>query len=161
MLQGEAYSREQRTTLDMELVASIVGNVRKPEDGSIFIEIDQQYWDAAYQLDKFSHIIVLWWITGRDDAESRKHLQDYPPQADAELSGIFASRSPVRPTPIGLSIVAIEKIDNDKRRIYIDQIDAFDDTPVVDIKPYMPSSDRVDDARVPAWFRDNIPRYTT
>jgi tRNA-Thr(GGU) m(6)t(6)A37 methyltransferase TsaA len=161
MLQGEAYSREQRITLDMKLVASTVGYVRKPEDSSIFIEIDKQYWDAAYQLDKFSHIIVLWWITGRDDATSRRHLQDYPPQADAELSGIFASRSPVRPTPIGLSIVAIEKIDNGKCRIYIDQIDAFDDTPVVDIKPYMPSSDRVDDARVPVWFRDNIPRYTT
>lgn len=145
----------------MELVASIVGNVRKPEDGSIFIKIDRQYWEAAYQLDKFSHIIVLWWITGRDDPTSRTHLQDYPPQDNAELSGIFASRSPVRPTPIGLSIVAIKKIDEDRRRIYIDQIDAFDETPVVDIKPYMPSSDRVDNARVPSWFRDNTPRYTT
>ncbi len=145
----------------MELVATIVGNVRKPEDDSIFIEINKQYWDAAYQLDKFSHIIVLWWITERDDAASRKHLQNHPPQINAELSGVFASRSPVRPTPIGLSIVAIEKIDNNSCRIYIDQIDAFDGTPVVDIKPYMPSSDRVDDARVPSWFQDNIPRYTT
>lgn len=89
------------------------------------------------------------------------NLQDYPPQANAELSGVFASRSPARPTPIGLSIVALQHLDQATRRIYIDQIDAHHDTPVVDIKPYMPFSDKVDKAKVPDWFRENKPRYTS
>ncbi|MHA2427157.1 MAG: tRNA (N6-threonylcarbamoyladenosine(37)-N6)-methyltransferase TrmO [Candidatus Hermodarchaeia archaeon] len=144
----------------MTFTASVVGYVRKPEDELIFIEIEAQYWEATLQVDQFSHIIVLWWITGHDNPTSRANLADFPPQDAAELSGVFASRSPARPTPIGLSIVAIQKIDKDSRRIYIDQIDAHDETPVVDIKPYMPFSDRVDNARYPIWFQDNEPRYT-
>ncbi len=145
----------------MDLQATIIGYVKKPKEDQIFIELLERYWAGALQLDQFSHMIVLWWITGRDSTTYRSNLQDYPPQANAELSGIFASRSPARPTPVGLSIVAINQVDDDTHRIYIDQIDAFDETPVIDIKPYMPSSDRVDKARVPPWFRDNIPRYTT
>jgi tRNA (Thr-GGU) A37 N-methylase len=60
-----------------------------------------------------------------------------------------------------LSIVAIIEVDEKNHRIKIDQIDANDETPIVDIKPYMPFSDRVDEAQVPKWFEDNTPRYTT
>ncbi len=144
----------------MTMRVTTIGQILKNDD-QIAIDIDPKYWDAALQVDKFSHIIVLWWITGRDNLQDRSNLKDYPPQSDAEMSGVFASRSPARPTPIGHSIVAITGIDNKHHRIEIDQIDAFDGTPVVDIKPYMPSSDRVDDARVPSWFKDNVSRYTT
>jgi tRNA-Thr(GGU) m(6)t(6)A37 methyltransferase TsaA len=145
----------------MNLCASIVGYIRKSDDESIFIEIEPQYWDATLQVNQFSHIIVLWWITGHDNPTSRMNLADFPPQETAKLSGVFASRSPARPTPIGLSIVAIQSVDVSTRRIYIDQIDAHHDTPVIDIKPYMPFSDKVDKAKVPSWFHDNEPRYTT
>jgi tRNA-Thr(GGU) m(6)t(6)A37 methyltransferase TsaA len=145
----------------MTFYASVVGYVRKPDDDSIYIEIEPEFWKATLQVDKFSHIIVLWWITGHDNPTSRANLADYPPQDNAELSGVFASRSPGRPTPIGLSIVAIERIEESTRRIYIDQIDAHQDTPVVDIKPYMPFSDKVDHAKVPIWFQENVPRYTS
>jgi tRNA-Thr(GGU) m(6)t(6)A37 methyltransferase TsaA len=145
----------------MPFNATVIGHIYKPADDQIYIEILDQFWDGVHQLDQFSHIIVLWWITGRNSTTYRSHLQGCPPKADAELSGVFATRSPSRPTPIGLSIVAIEKIDDAMHRIYIDQIDAFDETPVVDIKPYMPSSDRVDKARVPPWFQNNVPRYTS
>jgi tRNA-Thr(GGU) m(6)t(6)A37 methyltransferase TsaA len=145
----------------MTFYATVVGHVRKPDDGAIYIEIEPEFWEATLQVDKFSHIIVLWWITGHDNPTSRANLADYPPQETAEISGVFASRSPGRPTPIGLSIVAIDRIDESSRRIYIDQIDANHDTPVVDIKPYMPFSDKVDHAKVPVWFRENVPRYTS
>ncbi|MFX1318508.1 MAG: tRNA (N6-threonylcarbamoyladenosine(37)-N6)-methyltransferase TrmO [Promethearchaeota archaeon] len=145
----------------MTFYATVVGHVRKPDDGSIYIEIESEFWEATLHVDKFSHIIVLWWITGHDNPTSRTHLADYPPQEKAELSGVFASRSPARPTPIGLSIVAIKRIEESTYRIYIDQIDANHGTPVVDIKPYMPFSDKVDHARVPTWFRENAPRYTS
>ena len=145
----------------MEPHASVVGVVRKPDDDLVYLEIDSKYWDAVLNLDKFSHIIILWWIHLHDKPESRSNLRDFPPQEDAGLSGVFASRSPARPTPIGLSIVAIVNVDDKTHRIWIDQIDAIDGTPIIDIKPYMPSSDRVDDARVPKWFENNVPRYTS
>ena len=145
----------------MMLRATTIGHIRKPDAGSIYIEIDEQYWPGALQVDQFSHIIVLWWIHERDNAEDRMNLRDYPPTEGAALSGVFASRSPARPTPIGLTVVKIIRFDKEKKRIYLDQIDANDDTPVVDIKPYMPFSEKVDDARVPSWFRNNVPRYTT
>ncbi|MDF1540311.1 MAG: tRNA (N6-threonylcarbamoyladenosine(37)-N6)-methyltransferase TrmO [Candidatus Thorarchaeota archaeon] len=144
----------------MMLRATIIGYIRKPDPESIYIEIDDKYWPGALQVDQFSHIIVLWWIHERNNAENRSNLRSYPPREGAALSGVFASRSPARPTPIGLTVVKIVLLDEENRRIYIDQIDAIDGSPVVDIKPYMPFSEKVDDARVPSWFRNNVPRYT-
>ncbi|MFW9848923.1 MAG: tRNA (N6-threonylcarbamoyladenosine(37)-N6)-methyltransferase TrmO [Candidatus Thorarchaeota archaeon] len=140
--------------------ATTVGYIRKPDGDTIFIDIEEKYWPGALQLDKFSHIIVLWWIHERDTSEHRANLRDYPPVEGAELSGVFASRSPARPTPVGLTVVKIERVDEEMKRIYLDQIDAIDGTPVIDIKPYMPFSDKVDAARVPQWFVNNISRYT-
>jgi len=145
----------------MMLRATTIGRIRKPDTKSIYIEIDRQYWPGVLQVDQFSHIIVLWWIHERDNTENRKNLRDYPPTEGAALSGVFASRSPARPTPIGLTVTRVVGLDEEKNRIYLDQIDAIDGTPVVDIKPYMPFSEKVDDARVPSWFRNNSPRYTT
>jgi tRNA-Thr(GGU) m(6)t(6)A37 methyltransferase TsaA len=145
----------------MDLTATKVGQVQKPDDGDAFIVIDPKFWDAVLQIDKFSHIIVLWWIDGRDNADDRARLQSTPPKPNAELSGAFACRSPARPTPIGLSVVRLLRVDNQRKRLYLDRIDARDLTYVVDIKPYMPSSDKVDDARVPEWFKDNHAYYTS
>ena len=144
----------------MKYCVTTVGFIRKPDSDTIFIELEDRFWPAVLQLDRFSHIIVLWWIHERDTSEIRSNLRSYPPVEGAQMSGVFASRSPSRPTPLGLTIVKIVGIDEDLKRIYLDQIDAIDGTPVVDIKPYMPFSDKVDDARVPNWFRHNVPRYT-
>ncbi len=142
-----------------KLEAIIVGYVRKNEEDA-YIDIKPEYWDATTELEKFSHIIVLWWITGRDTPEDRNNLKGTPPVEGAKTSGVFATRSPRRPTPIGHSIVAIVDIDSTNHRITIDHMDAFDGTPVIDIKPYMPTSDKVDGAKVPSWFLDNISRYS-
>ncbi len=142
----------------MILHATEIGRVRKNNVTALIIK--DKYWKGTFNLDRFSHIIVLWWITGHDNASSRETLQVTPPIEGAELSGVFATRSPLRPTPIGLSIVKILRIDNETHTIEIDQIDAFDETPIIDIKPYMPSSDRVERARVAPWFIDNVNRYS-
>lgn len=65
--------------------------------------------------------------------------------------GIFATRSPIRPNPIALSTVEIIHIDYQKGLIQIAYIDANDTTPVLDIKPYTPSLDRVETPGVPEW----------
>ena len=65
--------------------------------------------------------------------------------------GIFATRSPIRPNPIALTAVEILYIDYDKGVIQIAYIDANDGSPVLDIKPYTPSLDRIEAPEVPAW----------
>ncbi|MFQ5820125.1 MAG: TrmO family methyltransferase [Candidatus Heimdallarchaeota archaeon] len=71
-------------------------------------------------LDKFSYIIVLWWILACDNPTARSNLRDFPPQADAQFSVVITSRSSAQSTPIGLSIVAVVRVDNEHHRIWID-----------------------------------------
>jgi tRNA-Thr(GGU) m(6)t(6)A37 methyltransferase TsaA len=67
------------------------------------------------------------------------------------LTGVFATRSPRRPNPLALYTSRIHAVRGN--RIEIDSVDALDGTPVIDIKPYIPESDSVSGARVPAWVR--------
>lgn len=67
------------------------------------------------------------------------------------LMGIFSTRSPMRPNPIALSTVQVLNIDHEKGIIEIAYIDAHDGTPLIDIKPYTPSMDRVENPSVPKW----------
>ncbi len=137
-----------------------IGYVEKKEGEPVFLSIEPKYWDATIRIEEFSHLHVIWWADDLDNPESRSHLKDVPPVEDAELSGVFASRSPARPNVLCLSIVKLEQVDIESKKRIVDQISANDGTPILDIKPYMPSSDRVDNARVPDWFKNLKKRYT-
>ncbi len=143
----------------MGMCATQIGTIVK-ENEHIYIQCKIEFWPGTLAINHFSHLIILWWITGRDNDSDRDNLQSIPPKDGAVLSGVFATRSPRRPTPIGVTIVRIVEIDEENHRIYLDQIDAMHGTPVVDIKPYMPFSDKVDGAHVPDWFLNNESRYT-
>ena len=114
------------------------------------IEIDEKYEDAILGLNEFSHVIVCYWFHENDTPEKREILQVYP-RGDSQnpLHGVFATRSPVRPNLIGLSICKILSIEDNI--IQIDTIDAYDGSPVIDLKPYIPSIDSEVDVQVPEW----------
>lgn len=129
-----------------------VGIVRK-RDERVTIEINQAYEDGLMGLDQNSHIIVLSWFQKSDIPEKRKTLQVHPRRNKANpLTGVFATRSPVRPNPISISACKILSIDG--RQIHIDAIDAYDGTPVVDIKPYVPRLDAISEVRMPGWAKE-------
>jgi tRNA-Thr(GGU) m(6)t(6)A37 methyltransferase TsaA len=126
-----------------------VGRVRKKEN-AVYIEIFEPYSDALLGLDGFSHIQVLFWFHQNDSADKRKTLRVHPRKDKSNpLSGVFATHSPLRPNPIGLTLCKILAIEN--LQIKIEDIDAFDETPVIDIKCYIPSSVAESDIRLPAW----------
>jgi tRNA-Thr(GGU) m(6)t(6)A37 methyltransferase TsaA len=128
-----------------------VGVVRNNENG-MFIEIDAKYIPALQALEGYSHINVLWWFSDCDTEKSRSVLQTEQPYKGApEILGIFATRSPERPNPIALTATEVICIDFEKGIIRVTFIDANDNTPVLDIKPYTPSFDRVEMPGVPAW----------
>lgn len=128
-----------------------IGKVCNNENGT-FIEVDKEYIPALQALEGYSHINVLWWFSDCDNIGSRSVLQTEQPYKGApEVMGTFATRSPERPNPIALTAARIIRIDFEKGIIQVAFIDANDNTPLLDIKPYTPSFDRVDTPDVPAW----------
>lgn len=103
-------------------------------------------------MDGFSHLNVIWWFSDFDYEEARNILSTEKPYKKAPATlGIFATRAPVRPNPIALSAVQVLHIDHERGMIQIDFIDANNGSPVLDIKPYTPSLDRVETPNVPDW----------
>ncbi|MEL7656784.1 MAG: SAM-dependent methyltransferase [Bacillota bacterium] len=128
-----------------------IGVIEHSEKGT-FLIVEEKYRPALKELDGFSHINVLWWCDEFDTEEARKTLEAAAPYKKApEIMGIFATRSPIRPNPVALTAVQVIYIDHASGRIQLAYIDANDGTPVVDIKPYTPSIDRVEEPEVPDW----------
>ncbi|MHA1927601.1 MAG: tRNA (N6-threonylcarbamoyladenosine(37)-N6)-methyltransferase TrmO [Candidatus Thorarchaeota archaeon] len=143
----------------MTFTINPIGTVQK-KDSKIYLEINHEFWDATTHLDLFSHAIILWWIDGMDTPDIRKTILSKPPKNKGPISsGVFSCRTPTRPNPIGHTIVRIISLDEKNKRIEIDHMDANDGTPLIDIKPYLPSSDRVDKAKVAPWFENLEKRY--
>jgi tRNA-Thr(GGU) m(6)t(6)A37 methyltransferase TsaA len=130
-----------------------VGTIRR-SDGRITLEIIEPYIPALKELDRFSHVQVFWWFSRFDDEMYRGVTQSEHAPYDAPVLGMFACRSPVRPNPIALTTAEILNVDPEKGVVEIVNIDAFDGTPVIDLKPYIPVTDRVKEVRVPEWAAD-------
>lgn len=127
-----------------------VGLIKKSEDAAR-IHIDNTFKKALKGLDGFSHIIVLYWFHQNDIPEKRDTLQVHPKKnKQIPLTGVFATHSPVRPNLIAMSICKLLRIEHSV--IEIDEIDALDGSPVIDIKPFIPV-DKLEKAEitVPPW----------
>ena len=98
------------------------------------IIIDKEYEEGLSDLEGFSHIILLYHFH-----KSKGYNLMVKPFMDDQQRGLFATRAPRRPNPIGLSIVQLIKIENNK--ISIQGIDVLNGTPLIDIKPYVPGFD--------------------
>ncbi len=120
-------------------------------------ELKPAYMDGLKGLDEFSHAILIYYF----------HKADFKqlitkPYLENEKHGVFAIRTPHRPNKIGLSIVKIKKIVANK--IYFTEVDMLDNTPLLDIKPYVKHFDQREHSRsgwVEKHFSDgNIPEQT-
>ena len=126
-----------------------VGKVKK-SGGVTTIEIDPAFKKALVGLEGFSHIHVLYWFDRNDTPQKRAILQVHPRgNRKNPLTGVFATRSPVRPNLLALTPCKIISVKD--CTIRIESIDAFDNSPVIDIKPYIPGSDMIPEAKVPDW----------
>jgi tRNA-Thr(GGU) m(6)t(6)A37 methyltransferase TsaA len=137
--------------MDMQLKS--IGRIRTPyhenpphqpdpdAEGDFYIDLDPTFEDGLYKLASSRYIYVLFYFDRQDKTVA---LRVKPPWADGVEVGLFASRSPHRPNPIGLSIVRLKQIDG--ARLYISGIDVLDNTPLLDIKPYVKGLDNKDNA---------------
>jgi tRNA (adenine37-N6)-methyltransferase len=99
-----------------------------------WIEIYPEFAAGLKDLEGFSHIVLLYFL----HKVNRMQLTVIP-FLDSDPRGVFATRAPVRPNPIGLSVVPLQKIEGGS--IFVDQLDILDGTPLLDIKPYVPEFD--------------------
>ena len=130
-----------------------VGRIKR-KGKSVRLHIFEKYTDALKGLDGFSHVFVLYWFDRNDTREKRSILQVHPRgNKKNPLTGVFACRAPVRPNLIALSLCKIISVKDGI--VYIDNIDALNNSPVLDLKPYIPPIDCITkDVRVPDWLQE-------
>jgi tRNA (adenine37-N6)-methyltransferase len=105
------------------------------------VEIFAEYEDGLKDIEGFSHIILLYHFN-----KSRGFNLHVVPFLDSKPRGVFATRAPKRPNPIGLSVLKLQKVKDNI--LHVDNIDILDGTPLLDIKPYVPKFDRQTSVRV-------------
>jgi tRNA (adenine37-N6)-methyltransferase len=132
-----------------------IGRVSVNEaNGRYLLEIDPPYREALQQLDRFSHVLVFWWADQMDNDAQRKILTTELPYAPGESVGVFACRSEYRPNPIAVTTVPILHLDVAAGQVTLPWIDAYDSSPLLDVKPYIPICDRIRDLHVAPWMAE-------
>ena len=119
------------------------------EGGEFCIVLRPEYAPALRGLEGYSHVQVIWWFDRALDNETL--LEEKPYVKGPAQIGVFATRSPVRPNPIAVSSVGIAYVDEATATVGLYFIDAYPGSPVLDLKPYTPSIDRVESPSVPEW----------
>jgi tRNA (adenine37-N6)-methyltransferase len=111
------------------------------QKGEFYIELKEEFELALNGLNEFKYIYIIYYLNQLNEDIK---LMISPPWSKNKEVGLFASRTPVRPNPIGLSVVQIKEIKGN--RVYVSGLDAFDNTPLLDIKPYIDGLDSKIDA---------------
>ncbi len=112
------------------------------------IEVFEEFSDGLKDLEGFSHIILLYHFH-----LSKKFSLSVKPFMDDEPHGVFATRTPSRPNPIGISIVKLKGING--KILDVEDIDVIDGTPLLDIKPYVTEFDCVHGVKT-GWLENNL-----
>lgn len=121
------------------------------DEGDFFVTVNPEHTKRLEKLDLFKYIYLIYWLN-----QSKKQPKEVvsPPWTKNTTVGLFASRSPNRINPLGLSVVKIKEIKGNK--ISISGIDAFNGTPLLDIKPYIKDLDAKTDANY-GWLETTDP----
>ncbi|MFQ6094755.1 MAG: tRNA (N6-threonylcarbamoyladenosine(37)-N6)-methyltransferase TrmO [Candidatus Bathyarchaeia archaeon] len=120
------------------------------------VEVYPEYCNGLYRLEEFSHVMIFYWLHLRDNQADRSTLRVIPKRhPGAPEVGVFASRSPSRPNPVGFSVVELIRVKDCK--MVVRGLDAFEGSPIIDIKPYIPRADSVPKARAPNWTLSGPP----
>ena len=127
-----------------------IGTVKKDGDKTRLV-VHEIFKDGLLGLEGFSHVYVYFWIDKNDTPDKRAILRTHPMGNPSKpLTGVFATRSPLRPNLIGMTLVRVLGVRGNT--VEIDWIDALDNTPIVDIKPFIPAIDCADSPKIPVWL---------
>ncbi|MFN3657406.1 MAG: tRNA (N6-threonylcarbamoyladenosine(37)-N6)-methyltransferase TrmO [Pseudolabrys sp.] len=113
----------------------------RESDAVCTVELDARYASGLKDVETCSHLVLLYWMD-----KAPRNLVVQAPRHHGAQHGTFALRSPARPNPIAMSVVRLVKIEGNTLSVV--GLDCLDGTPLIDIKPYLPSTDSVPDAVV-------------
>lgn len=138
-----------------QVTVNPVGRVEK-RDGKIFLHLQPEFAAALDGIDDYSHLWVIFWFHGNDTPEKRRTLKVHPRGNPANpLTGVFATRSPVRPNLLGLQVCRL--LQRQGNRLEVEKLDAWDGSPIVDLKPYLPQLDSIPQTAIPQWAQGQPP----
>jgi len=127
------------------------------KQGKYEIRIEERFRSALKELDKFTHVNILWWAHLNDNDEKRSitQIENFPffYGKNTPIMGVFATRAEYRPNPIALSSAKILHIDLEEGLIRLPYFDALDGTPILDLKPYLPMTDLIKTADYPDYLQ--------
>ena len=144
-------------TITLKAIGVIRNEIKQPPKRVPFgwekvisdIVVDSGLTEALDELGEFSHIIVLYWMHQAAAGELPMKVHPMGKQ-ELPLVGLFATRSPHRPNPVGKATVRL--LLRQGNVLKVQGLDAIDGTPVIDIKPYIPEYDSAANAKVPPWI---------
>jgi tRNA-Thr(GGU) m(6)t(6)A37 methyltransferase TsaA len=148
--------------MEFQAIGSVKSPVKEPLDenwGEIISEIHvaPSMAQGLQGLEHFSHILVVFYMH-QATHDTKTDLVRHPRgRADMPKVGIFAQRARHRPNPIGITAVKLLKIQGNT--LTVQGLDAMDGSPVLDIKPYVPEFDRIDEPGVPEWMKRLLEGY--
>jgi tRNA-Thr(GGU) m(6)t(6)A37 methyltransferase TsaA len=132
------YKKTQGTPIQASAALDVEGT----------IELLPQYSEGLEDLEGFSHIILIYHFH-----LSKQYCLKVKPYLDDKIHGVFATRAPSRPNPIGFSVVRLTKIEGNL--LHVKDIDIVDGTPLLDIKPYVIEFD-VRETITKGWLKGNV-----
>ena len=146
------YVRKKVSDAEMSMKGELrfVGIVENAGEQEAKVRVFPEFCAGLRGIQDFSHLIILYWIHLRDKEEERRTLMVFPRRHMVNVEmGVFATRSPTRPNPIGLCVVELLKVEDCV--LTMKDLDALEGSPIIDIKPYIPRADSIPSARVPEW----------
>ena len=118
-----------------------------------WVEVFPEYAEGLKDIEGFSHIFLIYHLH-----LSKGSALEVKPFMDSEVHGVYATRAPSRPNPIGISVVRLVRVEDNT--LHIQDVDIIDETPLLDIKPYVPEFDIRDVERI-GWLEKNVPKLST
>jgi tRNA-Thr(GGU) m(6)t(6)A37 methyltransferase TsaA len=115
------------------------------------VVIEESLEECLEGLEEFSHILVIYWMHKVPPIQQPMGKIHPQGRADLPLVGLFATRTPYRPNPVGVRVARL--VERKGNVLKVVGLDAIDGTPVLDIKPYLPPYDSPADFKVPDWVR--------
>ena len=119
------------------------------------IVVNKDLNKALDGIEDFSHIFIIFWM--HQISKPDTPILHHPGKTDSRPVGIFATRAPIRPNPIGLTLV--ELLNREKNVLWVKGLDAYDGTPILDLKPFGWRSDVVANYEIPTWLMDIIKQH--
>ena len=137
--------------INLKPIGFAKNSVKEPRFGNFGDEIteivlDEKFTDALTGIDEYSHVIIVFWMD-----KVKNQVITHRPQGNPEVPivGIFSCRCPPRPNPIAQTTVKL--VGHEGNKIKVEGLDILDGTPIIDIKPYWPKYDKVDEGKIPDW----------